>query len=376
MAAPPFSFELTATSGEGARAGVLHTRRGSVPTPAFMAVGTHAHVRHLSVDDVKSAGSPIMLGNTYHLMLRPGVEVFRPFGGIHRFMQWDRPVLTDSGGFQIFSLPQSRTIEERGALFRSFHDNSRQLLTPEKSIEVQQAINSEIMMVLDVCIDSTTDETGTREAMERTHRWALRSLAQRDAVDTGQALFGIVQGGVFPALRRESAAFLTAQPFDGFAIGGLAVGETKTELHEMTELVAALLPREKPRYLMGVGMPIDLLESVKRGVDLFDCVIPTKLAQTGYAFTWRGQRRVTRTVHAKSDAPLDPECLCPICTRYPIGYLHHLMKGDHSLGSRLISIHNLSHYQQLTERMRAAIVAGTFDALHAELAPRLSAKVQ
>ncbi len=266
----PLGFSLLATDPTGARAGVLHTRRGDIPTPVFMPVGTHATIGNLSGDDVGTTEAKIVLGNTYHLMLRPGVEVFRKFGGIHDFMNWGGAVLTDSGGFQIFSLPEDRMITERGAHFRSFHDRSKHLLSPEKSIEVQQAINSDIMMVLDVCIESTADEKRTREAMERTHRWALRSLAQRDAVDTGQALFAIVQGGVYPHLRNESADFLTSHPFDGFAIGGLAVGETKTELKEMTELVASKLPPHKPRYLMGVGTPMDLVESVRRGVEMFD----------------------------------------------------------------------------------------------------------
>ncbi|MGA9522777.1 MAG: tRNA guanosine(34) transglycosylase Tgt, partial [Myxococcaceae bacterium] len=235
----PVQYELVATDPSGARAGLLHTRRGTVQTPVFMAVGTHAHVRNLSIDDVRETGAPIMLGNTYHLMLRPGVEVFRQFGGIHRFIDWDRPVLTDSGGFQIFSLPGDRELTEKGANFRSYWDNSRQLLSPERSIETQQAIGSDIMMVLDVCIDSTTDEAGTREAMERTHRWALRSLSTRNLGDLTQSLFAIVQGGVHPKLRKESAAFLTAHAFDGYAIGGLAVGETKEERESMTELATS-----------------------------------------------------------------------------------------------------------------------------------------
>lgn len=372
----PLRFELEATDPTtGARAGTLHTRRGPVETPLFMAVATHANIRNMSVEDVKSTGSPVVLGNTYHLMLRPGPEVFQRFGGIHGFMQWDGPVLTDSGGFQIFSLPSDRTITEKGALFRSFHDNSRQMLSPESSIAMQQAINSEIMMVLDVCIDSTSDEKTTREAMERTHRWALRSLAARDSKDTGQALFAIVQGGVFPHLREESAAFLTQHPFDGFAVGGLAVGETKDELHSMCALATSKLPTEKPRYLMGVGTPLDLLECVRRGVDMFDCIIPTKMAQQAYAYTFRGLVRVTRQVFRMSDEPLDPACHCQVCRKYSLGYLHHLMKGKHTLGSRLLSIHNLAHYRELTRRMRRAIFEGRFDALYAELKPQLMGRL-
>jgi queuine tRNA-ribosyltransferase len=342
-----------------------------VQTPVFMAVGTHAHVRNLSVDDVRETGAPIMLGNTYHLMLRPGVEVFRQFGGIHRFMDWDRPVLTDSGGFQIFSLPGDRALTEKGANFRSYWDNSRQLLSPERSIETQQAIGSDIMMVLDVCIDSTTDEAGTRDAMERTHRWALRSLAARNQGDLTQSLFAIVQGGVHPKLREESAGFLTSHPFDGFAIGGLAVGETKLERESMTELATSMLPVDKPRYLMGVGTPIDLVEAVRRGVDMFDCIIPTKMAQQAYAYTFSGLVRVTRQVYRLSEEPLDPECDCSVCRRFSRAYLHHLMKGKHQLGSRMIGLHNIRHYQLLMRRMREAIVEGRFEALYAELRERI-----
>ncbi len=240
-------FELLTTDPTGARAGVLHTRRGSFPTPMFMPVATHAAFRHLGMEEVWDTGARVLLANTYHLMLRPGAEVFRKFGGIHPFMQWDGAVLTDSGGFQIFSLPEDRLITEKGAHFRSFYDNSRQLLSPESSIAMQQAINSEIMMVLDVCIDSRTDEAGTREAMERTHRWALRSLKAKEKESTGQALFAIVQGGVHPNLRDESAAFLTQHPFDGFAIGGLAVGETKEERETMTARVTALAAQRTSR---------------------------------------------------------------------------------------------------------------------------------
>ncbi len=367
----PVQYELVATSPSGARAGLLHTRRGTVQTPAFMAVGTHAHVRNLSIDDVRETGAPIMLGNTYHLMLRPGVEVFRQFGGIHRFMDWNRPVLTDSGGFQIFSLPGDRELTEKGAHFRSYWDNSRQLLSPERSIETQQAIGSDIMMVLDVCIDSTTDEAGTRGAMERTHRWALRSLAARNQGDLTQSLFAIVQGGVHPKLRKESAAFLTAHAFDGYAIGGLAVGETKEERETMTELATSLLPVDKARYLMGVGTPIDLIEAVRRGVDMFDCIIPTKMAQQAYAYTFSGIVRITRQVYRLSEEPLDPECDCSVCRRFSRAYLHHLMKGKHQLGSRMIGLHNLRHYQLLMGRMREAIIDGRFESLYAEMRERL-----
>jgi queuine tRNA-ribosyltransferase len=363
----PVRFELAATDPTGARAGVLHTRRGAVQTPVFMPVATHANIRNLAPEEIREAGARIVLANTYHLMLRPGAEVFEHFGGIHRFMGWDGLVLTDSGGYQIFSLPADREVTEKGAHFRSFHDNSRQMLSPERSISTQQSIGSDIMMVLDVCIDGTSPADVARAAMERTHRWALRSLEAKQKVETGQALFAIVQGGVHPELRTESAAFLTGHPFDGFAIGGLAVGESRELLYAMTQHTAALLPADRPRYLMGVGTPTDLLESVRRGVDMFDCIIPTKMAQQSYAYTFAGQVRITREVFRLSDGPLDPTCDCPVCRQYSRGYLRHLMQGKHTLGSRLLSIHNIHHFQTLMRRMRVAILAGTFDALYAEL---------
>ncbi len=365
--APPLTFELLNKDPTGARRGRLYTRRGVVETPSFMAVGTHAMVGNNDLDEVAETGAQVVLGNTYHLMLKPGIEVFQRFGGIHPFMKWNGPVLTDSGGFQIFSLPGDREITEKGAHFRSFHDNSRRLLSPETSIAMQQAINSEIMMVLDVCVPSTSDEAVTRDAMERTHRWALRSLAARDAKDTGQALFAIVQGGVFHALRAESAAFLTAHPFDGFAIGGLAVGETREERETMCEYATARLPEDKPRYLMGVGTPIDLVEAVKRGVDMFDCILPTKMGQQAYAYTFKGQERISKVVNRLSDEPVEPGCECSTCKRYSRGYLQHLLSGQHRLGTRLLAIHNLRHYQDLMTRMRAAILAGTFAETYREL---------
>ena len=366
-------YELLCEDPTGARAGILHTRRGPVETPTFMPVATHAGFRHLSVEEAHASGARVLLSNTFHLMLRPGIEVFQKMGGIHRFMGWEGPVLTDSGGFQIFSLADDLTVYERGAQFRSIYDNSRRSLTPESSINMQQAIDSDIMMVLDVCIDSTTDEAGTRAAMERTHRWALRSLAQKESKDTGQALFGIVQGGVHNHLRDESAAFLTQHPFDGFAIGGLAVGEKKHEREDMTARVTAQLPKDKPRYLMGVGTPLDLVEAVRRGVDMFDCIIPTKMAQQGYAHTFDGLVRVSRQVFQQEEAVLEPGCDCSTCARYPKAYLNHLFKCDSALGSRLLSVHNVRMYQRLMQKMRRAILDGQFDAVHREMVERLAA---
>jgi len=372
----PVKLDLQATDPTGARAGFLHSRRGIVPTPVFMPVATHAEVRGMHTGEVWDTGARILLSNTYHLMLRPGATAFRKLGGIHSMMRWDGLVLTDSGGYQIFSLEGSREISERGALFRSIHDNSRHFLSPESSIAMQQDIGSDIMMVLDVCIDSTSPEAETREAMERTHRWAVRSLAARDAVPTEQALFGIVQGGTFPALRRESASFLVELPFEGFAIGGLAVGEGKEARNEMCELSTSQLPSHKPRYLMGVGTPSDLLDCVRRGVDMFDCILPTKMAQQGYAYTFQGVLRTTRDVFRLDGDPLDSSCSCLVCGRYTRGYLHHLLRGKHPLGTRLLAIHNVSHYQMLMGRMRQAILSNTFDALYRELSPKLSRVVK
>jgi queuine tRNA-ribosyltransferase len=344
--------------GSRARRGTLLTRRGAVETPAFMPVGTRATVTGLTPDDLAAVGAPILLANTYHLMLRPGPELFRRVGGIQGFMGWPGPVLTDSGGYQIFSLPQDRTVSERGARFRSYVDGSLRDLTPEGSIEMQTAIGSDIMMVLDECVPSNADEAAVRSAMDRTHRWALRSLAAR--ANPEQALFSIVQGGVIPELRRQSAGFLTAQPFDGFAIGGLAVGDSRAQREDVTALVVELLPESRPRYLMGVGTPPDLLAAIACGVDMFDCVLPTHLAWQGTAFTSTGRVRVTRTANAVRDDALDAECRCSTCKTFSRGYLHHLFKCSEPLGPRLLSVHNLHHYLDLMSRARAAIDAGVY----------------
>ena len=350
-------FTLERVDGR-ARAGVLHTRRGDVPTPVFMPVATHAAFRHVSVDEVGEAGARILLGNTYHLMLRPGREVFERLGGIHRFMGWDGCVLTDSGGYQIFSLPEDREITERGAHFRSFHDNSRQLLSPETSIAMQQTLGSDIMMVLDVVHDARAELEVARDAMERTHRWALRSLEAASSRDSSQALFAIVQGGIHPQLRDASVAFLTAQPFHGFAIGGLAVGEDKPDRDAMTARVADQLPADRPRYLMGVGKPADLVGAVGRGIDLFDCVLPTRSGRTAQAFTRAGVLNLRNARHAADPAPLDPECACPACAGYSRAYLHHLCRCGEILGAMLLTAHNLRYYADLMAAMRTAIGAG------------------
>ena len=348
--------------GSRARAGRLTTLHGEVKTPIFMPVGTQATVKSQNVESLKAMGSRVLLANTYHLLLRPGIEVFRKFGGIHKFMNWDMPVLTDSGGFQIFSLPNSRSLKEEGAVFRSYIDGRSILLSPELSIETQKAINSDIMMVLDQCVPSTVEYALAKSAMELTYRWAKRSLAARG--DSKQALFGIVQGACFKDLRKQSADALTQLSFDGFAIGGLAVGETKEERNDFCELSASLLPKNLPRYLMGVGTPIDLLEAVHRGVDMFDCILPVEQAQRGVAFTSIGKLQMRRGIYKLDDIALDPNCSCPCCASYSRSYLHHLTKSNEILGWQLMAIHNLKFYHGLMADMRTAILDNTFSSFY------------
>ncbi len=345
-----------------ARAARFQTLHGEVLTPVFMPVGTQATVKGQTVDSLKAVGSRVLLANTYHLLLRPGREVFRKLGGIHRFMNWDGPVLTDSGGFQIFSLPAERAMTEDGATFRSYVDGTPYMLSPESSIEMQRAIGSDIMMVLDQCIPSTAAFAEAEAAMDLTHRWAQRSLDARG--DSPQALFGIVQGACHPALRKKSATFLSKLPFDGLAIGGLAVGETHAERYEFTGLVTDYLPADRPRYLMGVGTPIDILEAVHRGVDMFDCIIPSQLAQRGTAFTSHGKIHCRRAAYKFSEEPLDNACDCLACRNYTRAYLHHLVKADELLGWHLLTIHNLAYYHRLMREMRASILQDEFLAFY------------
>ncbi len=353
-----------------ARAGRFQTLHGEVQTPVFMPVGTQATVKGQTVESLKAAGSRVLLANTYHLLLRPGPDVFRKFGGIHRFMNWDGPVLTDSGGFQIFSLSEDRAMNEEGARFRSYVDGNTHLLSPETSIEMQKAIGSDIMMVLDQCIPSTAPFEQARAAMELTHRWAQRSLDARG--DSPQALFGIVQGACHPELRRQSAAFLSTLPFDGLAIGGLAVGETHAERYAFTGLVTDTLPAHLPRYLMGVGTPIDILEAVARGVDMFDCIIPSQLAQRGTAFTSHGKVHCRRSVYKLSEEPLDAACNCQACRDYSRAYIHHLVKADETLGFHLLTIHNLTFYHRLMSEMRTSILRDEFPAFYADQRVKLA----
>ncbi len=352
-----FRLEATA-SGSRARAGRFTTLHNEVLTPTFMPVGTHAAVRSQRREDLLSSGVSVLLANTYHLLLRPGVEIFEQYGGIHRFMNWPRSVLTDSGGFQIFSLPGSRTMSEEGAQFRSYVDRTLIRLSPERSIATQRAIGADIMMVLDQCVPSTVDHGVARAAMELTHRWAERSLAARG--ESPQSLFGIVQGASYPDLRLESARCITALPFDGFAIGGLAVGETSAQREDCTAIVTELLPEDRPRYLMGVGTTRDLLEGVHRGVDMFDCILPTALAKQGVAFTSLGRRDLRRAAYRGSEEPIDPACGCYTCTTYSTGYLWHLQRVHETQGWQLLGLHNIHFYQQLMRTMRERILAGTW----------------
>ena len=357
------NFTINAeASGSKARAATFQTLHGEVKTPVFMPVGTQATVKAQTVDTMRATGSSVLLANTYHLLLRPGPEVFKKFGGIHRFMNWAGPVLTDSGGFQIFSLPAERAMKEEGARFQSYVNGDFHLLSPESSIEMQKTIGSDIMMVLDQCIPSTAPYAQAEAAMELTHRWAKRSLVARG--DSPAALFGIVQGACHHDLRKKSAAFLRELPFDGLAIGGLAVGETHAERYEFTGLVTEHLPKNLPRYLMGVGTPIDILEAVHRGVDMFDCIIPGQLAQRGVAFTRRGKIMLRRVAHKFSEAPLEPGCDCQTCRDYSQAYLHHLVKADETLGWHLLGIHNFAFYHRLMRDMRESILRNEFTAFY------------
>ncbi|MFQ3577632.1 MAG: tRNA guanosine(34) transglycosylase Tgt [Verrucomicrobiia bacterium] len=344
--------------GSRARATRFQTLHTTVETPLFMPVGTQATVKAQTVDSLLGAGAQVLLANTYHLLLRPGPEVFQAVGGIHRFMNWHRAVLTDSGGFQIFSLPHARQMGEEGAEFQSYVDGRTILLSPERSIETQLAIGSDIMMALDQCVPSTVDRSVALEAVALTRRWAERSLAARG--ESPSALFGIVQGALDLELRRRSAEGLMELDFDGYAIGGLAVGETKAEREQVCAFTADLLPQDKPRYIMGVGTPLDLLEGVHAGVDLFDCIIPTQVAQRGGAFTSRGILDFRRGVYRFSTEPLDPECECPTCRNYCRAYLHHLVKTHEPLGWHLLGQHNIHFYLSLMRRIRKAILDGSF----------------
>lgn len=363
------AFELAATDGR-ARTGVLRTARGDIRTPAFMPVGTAATVKALTVDQVAQTGTDILLGNTYHLMLRPGPERMQRLGGLHRFMRWDRPILTDSGGFQVMSLSGISKVSEEAVTFASHIDGSRHVLTPERSIEIQaDRLGSDIIMQLDECVSWPAGRDRAQAAMQLSARWAARSKAAFGTRDS-QALFGIQQGSTVEDLRRESAERLIEIGFDGYAIGGLAVGEGHEAMCEVLDYAPALLPADRPRYLMGVGKPVDLVEAVWRGVDMFDCVLPTRAGRHGQAWTWHGPINLKNARFAEDEAPLDPDVPCPASQDYSRAYLHHLVRADEILGKILLTWHNIAFYQALTAAMRAAIAEGRFEAFRRDFRAR------
>ena len=364
-----FPFKINATDG-AARTGVLSTPRGDIRTPAFMPVGTAGTVKALTVDQVKQTGADIILGNTYHLMLRPGAERVARLGGLHRFMRWDKPILTDSGGFQVMSLSKISKVTEDAVTFASHIDGSRHVLSPERSIQIQaDLLGSDIVMQLDECVSWPAEEKRAREAMELSARWGARSKAAFGQRDT-QALFGIQQGSTFPNLRRESSERLIETGFDGYALGGLAVGEGHEAMCEVLDYAPALLPADRPRSLMGVGKPIDLVEAVARGVDMFDCVLPTRSGRHGQAWTWDGPINLKGARFAEDDTPLDPDSDCPASRGYSKAYLHHLVKAEEILGQVLLSWHNIAFFQALTAAMRAAVADGRFEAFRRDFRAR------
>jgi queuine tRNA-ribosyltransferase len=352
------SFQLTHTDGR-ARAGVLRTPHGEIHTPVFMPVGTQATVKAVPPRDLEAMEAQIILANTYHLYLRPGDELIARRGGLHRFMGWSRPLLTDSGGFQVFSLSAIRKIDDDGVTFKSHLDGSFHRFTPEKAISIQENLGADIIMCLDEC-PPPTDRDYNHIALARTHAWAVRCRQAHRRAD--QALFGIVQGGIFPDLREQSARFLTALDFPGYAIGGLAVGESKADTFQVITWMDDLLPADKPRYLMGVGEPTDLIRAVARGVDMADCVLPTRLARHGAAFTRDGRINMRNRIYAEDDRPIDPECGCYACRHFSRAYIRHLLQAGEILGMYLISIHNIAFLLDLMREMRAAIVEGRFQA--------------
>jgi queuine tRNA-ribosyltransferase len=368
-------FEVTAKSG-AARRGRIMFARGVVDTPAFMPIGTYGTVKAVTPEELIELGSQIILGNTFHLMLRPGIEVVRAHGGLHEFMHWEGPILTDSGGFQIWSLEKLRRLSEQGVEFNSPVDGAKVMLTPERSIEVQDALGADIVMVLDECTAYAAERDEAERSMELSLRWAARSRAAFDAAkangNSDTALFGIVQGGVHGDLRLRSLAGLQDIGFDGYAVGGLAVGEPEGERLAVLEGLAPELPQDRPRYLMGIGSPADLVASVARGMDMFDCVIPTRHARNGQLFTSLGRLNIRNSTHREDTNPLDPACDCYTCRNYSRAYLRHLHQCNEILGARLATLHNLFFYQALMRRIRAAIERGELAALAREVAAQSS----
>jgi queuine tRNA-ribosyltransferase len=355
-------FELLARDG-AARRGRLTLPHGTVDTPAFMPVGTYGSVKAMSPAELRDLGAQIVLGNTFHLWLRPGLDIIAAHGGLHRFMGWDGPILTDSGGFQVFSLGALRKITEEGVKFASPVNGDRLFLTPEESMRIQRVLNSDIVMIFDECTPYPADRSQAAESMRLSLRWAQRSKSAFGADDgSPNALFGIVQGGMFEDLRDESLAELARIGFDGYAIGGLSVGEPKPDMQRILAHTAPRLPAERPRYLMGVGTPEDIVLAVGHGIDMFDCVLPTRNARNGWLFTRRGTVRIRNARHATDTGPLDPDCSCYTCRNFTRAYLHHLQRVNEILGARLNTIHNLSYYQELMRGLREAIAAGSLDA--------------
>lgn len=359
-----FSYTLNATDGR-ARTGVINTPRGEIRTPAFMPVGTAATVKAMMPENVRATGADILLGNTYHLMLRPTAERIDRLGGLHKFMNWDRPILTDSGGFQVMSLAELRKLTEEGVTFKSHIDGSKHHLTPERSMEIQKLLGSDIVMCFDECPALPATDAEVRKSMELSMRWAQRS---RDAFGDrpGHALFGIQQGGVTEELRGISAQKLREIEFDGYAVGGLAVGEGQEAMFGVLEYAPEMLPKDKPRYLMGVGKPDDIVGAVARGIDMMDCVLPSRSGRTGQAWTRRGQVNIKNARHSDDPRPLDEACTCPACSNYSRAYLNHVFRSHEMISGMLITWHNLHYYQELMQGMRDAIAAGTFEAFQTE----------
>jgi queuine tRNA-ribosyltransferase len=357
-----FEFDLLATDGR-ARAGVFHTPHGELQTPVFAPVGTQATVKALTPDQLHALGASLILANTYHLFLRPGDETVAKLGGLHAFMGWSKPILTDSGGFQVFSLAERRQVDAEGVTFRSHLDGSEQRFTPESTIAVQENLGADIIMVLDECAEPY-DRSYSEQAMQRTHAWAERCLAAKQRDD--QALFGIVQGGVFGDLRHQSAAFIASLDLPGIAIGGLSVGETKQEMSAMLEVLDPALPEDRPRYLMGVGSPEDIVMSVLRGVDIFDCVLPTRMARNHAALTRRGRINLRNATFAEDARPIDETCGCYTCRNFSRAYLRHLSNSKEILAATLLSVHNLHTLMALTSDLRAAILGGKVQAFAKE----------
>ncbi len=352
---PLDSFQILATDGVSRR-GRLSFTRGIVETPAFMPVGTYGSVKAMRPEDLSALGAQMILGNTFHLWLRPGTEVVESFGGLHDFIGWQGPILTDSGGFQVFSLAKMRKLSEEGVQFRSPIDGSKVFLSPEESMRIQRALNSDVVMIFDECTPYPATTAEAASSMQLSLRWAERS--KRAFEGNPNALFGIVQGGVYPALREQSVRGLVDIGFHGYAVGGLAVGEPQAEREQTLDFTVPMLPREAPRYLMGVGRPEDIVESVRRGIDMFDCVMPTRNARNGHLFTRFGVVRIRNTRYKTDSSPIDPDCACYTCSKYSRAYLHHLDRCTEMLGAHLMTVHNLFYYQELMAGLRTAIEQG------------------